>query len=66
MGGDKQIGTAKDIAQTGHPVYQHITGTWTHEQFNATDTVFVQLCKLSVIVVGCSEITGIVDGGFLA
>jgi len=27
MGGDKQIGTAKDIAQTGHSVYQHITGT---------------------------------------
>ena len=65
MGGNQHIRTVEYIQQAVHFIHQHITGTGAHEQLDAANAVFVQLVKFCIVVVGCSEVAGMVDDTLL-
>lgn len=65
MGGNQHIRTVEYIQQAVHFIHQHITGTGAHEQLDAANAVFVQLVKFRIVVVGCSEVAGMVDDTLL-
>lgn len=64
MGGYQHAGFREDGAQGFHPVYQHVARAGSHEQLHAAYPGLVQFLQQVDIVVGRSEVEGIVDDAF--
>ena len=60
MGSNEHTGIGKDILQGIHLVYQHVSGTGTHEKLNTAYFLLIEFGHQVGIVVGSSEIEGVV------
>ena len=65
MSCDQHICSVENVQQTVTFVYQHITGAGTHKEFDAAYPMLVQLAELCVIIIGGTEVAGMVDNTLL-
>lgn len=65
MSCDQHICSVENVQQTVTFVYQHITGARTHKEFDAAYPMLVQLAELCVIIIGGTEVAGMVDNTLL-
>ena len=65
MSSNQHICSIEYIEQTVCFVYQHISGTGTHEKFDATYTMFVQLVEFRIVIISGSEVAGVVNNTLL-